>query len=170
MDKYPQAEKVLIEYLTAKKLRRTPERFHLLRVVYGIDKHFTADELYEQMRGVFRVSRATVYSNLDLFVQIGLVSKFLVINSVRYEKCLGMKPHYHMICTKCGEIKEFEDSKISSAIELARCPRFIRHSYSLSVLGFCYKCQAKANRAKRKQQSEDESLQNKRKTTKNDKG
>ncbi len=151
MDKYLQAEKILREYMEEKKLRRTPERFHLLRAVYGFDKHFTADQLYEYMLRIYRVSRATVYSNLDLFVQAGLVVKTLVLNSVQYEKCLGMKPHHHMICTRCGAVREFEDPKIDLAVNSARYVRFMRHSYSLCVFGICYKCQAKVNREKRKQ-------------------
>lgn len=152
MDKYPQAEQILIDYLTKKNLRKTPERFHLLRTVYGYDKHFTADELYEHMKQFYRVSRATVYSNLDLFVQVGLVVKTLVLNSVQYEKCLGMNPHHHMICTQCGAVKEFEDSRIETAVNSAKYRRFKRHTYSLCVYGLCYKCQAKINRQKRKEE------------------
>lgn len=150
MDKYTQAVELLLQYITEKKLRRTPERFHLLKAVYDYDKHFTADELYEHMKSKFRVSRATVYSNLDLFVQAGLVVKTLVLNSVQYEKCLGMKPHHHMICTQCGAVKEFEDEKIDYAVNSIKYRRFKHNTYSLCVYGLCYKCQAKVNRAKRK--------------------
>lgn len=153
MDFYKQAEEILTTYITEKKLRKTPERFHLLKAVYEYDGHFTADELHEYMQGIFRVSRATVYSNLDLFALAGLVVRNLVGNSIQYEKCLGMKTHYHMICSVCGTVREFSDASIAKAVDSARYQKFVRQNYSLNVYGVCYKCQAKINRAKRAQKA-----------------
>lgn len=139
---------ILHRFLEGKKMRKTPERFAMLAEIYSISGHFKADELYERMIPKFRVSRATVYKNLDLFAQAGLVMRTLVGNTTEYEKCVGETPHYHMVCVLCGAVKEFTDENISKALDGVKYRRFKRRSASVNVYGICYKCQARIKRSR----------------------
>lgn len=66
----------LSQYLEAKKLRKTPERYAILDKIYATSEHFDVDLLYEMMsESEYRVSRATVYNTIDLLVDAGLVRK-----------------------------------------------------------------------------------------------
>ena len=59
----------LSQYLEAKKLRKTPERYAILDKIYATSEHFDVDLLYEMMsESEYRVSRATVYNTIDLLV------------------------------------------------------------------------------------------------------
>lgn len=156
MDDIQRATDILNQFMTDKRMRKTPERFHLLEAVYTYNGHFTADELYEKMQKSFRISRATVYSALDLFVRAGLVVKNILGNTIEYEKCLGMKSHCHMVCTVCGMTKEFTNAKIEQDLETAKYSKFIKQNYTVNVFGVCYKCQAKINRQRRMNRVEEE--------------
>ena len=156
MDDIQRAKDILSQFMADKRMRKTPERFHLLEAVYTYHGHFTADELYEKMQKSFRISRATVYSALDLFVKAGLVVKNILGNTIEYEKCLGMKSHCHMVCTVCGSIKEFTNSRIEHDIESAKYSKFIKQNFSVNVFGICYKCQAKLNRQRRMNRVEED--------------
>lgn len=150
MDEQFQHEKeILTNYLDENHLRHTRERYAILEAVYEHDGHFTADEMHVYVQKKLRVSRATVYSALDLLVNIGLASRTLVANSIQYEKHYATT-HFHMVCTQCGATKEFSDAKIDNAVNNARYLRFKKHDYTLTVFGICYKCQAKMNREKKK--------------------
>ena len=146
-----QVRDILDQYLKSHKLRRTPERYALLEEIYQQERHFKADELHQTMLQKFRVSRATVYNSLDLFVHLGLVMRTLVDNVVEYEKCYGRKIHYHMICSVCGSVKEFTDPRIALSVNTAKYSRFTPQSYSLNVYGICNKCRRKIEKTNKQQ-------------------
>ena len=85
----------LSQYLEAKKLRKTPERYAILDKIYATSEHFDVDLLYEMMsESEYRVSRATVYNTIDLLVDAGLVRKHQFGNHpAQYEK--SPSPHLH---------------------------------------------------------------------------
>ena len=91
----------LSQYLEAKKLRKTPERYAILDKIYATSEHFDVDLLYEMMsESEYRVSRATVYNTIDLLVDAGLVRKHQFGNHpAQYEKSYNMVNHHHLICT-----------------------------------------------------------------------
>ena len=72
-----QARQNLTDYLRLNSLRNTPERNALLEVVYSTDVPMQAEELARLMTegGRLRISRATVYNNLRLFEEAGLLRK-----------------------------------------------------------------------------------------------
>ena len=71
------ARQRLIDFLRLNSLRNTQERNVLLETIYSSDISFTAEELSRQMLidSRIRISRATVYNNLALFEDAGLVRK-----------------------------------------------------------------------------------------------
>ena len=89
----------LSQYLEAKKLRKTPERYAILDKIYATSEHFDVDLLYEMMsESEYRVSRATVYNTIDLLVDAGLVRKHQFGNHpAQYEKSYNMVNHHHLI-------------------------------------------------------------------------
>ena len=64
---YLAVKKIFIDYLMRCKLRKTPERFAILKEIYSINGHFDIDSLYNIMKdNKYRVSRATLYNTIDL--------------------------------------------------------------------------------------------------------
>ncbi len=110
-----QVIKILDKHLELKRLRKTPERYAIVKEVYSFKHHFDADELYSQMiKKKYRVSRATIYNTLELLVSLELVSRHVFKdNLAKYEKSFGFRQHDHIILDN-DEIIEFCDPRIQS--------------------------------------------------------
>ncbi|MCS7188715.1 MAG: transcriptional repressor [Bacteroidia bacterium] len=114
-----QAKAILEAYLTQKGLRRTEERYKILKAIYEDLTHFDADSLYHHLlKGGYRLSRATVYNTLELLLACGLIKRYTFgEGSTVYERSLGRRQHDHLICLDCGFIQEFCDPQMAYVVE-----------------------------------------------------
>ncbi len=133
---------ILTEYLQANGHRKTPERYAILDMIYSITGHFGIDELYHYMEteGEFRVSRATLYNTIILFIDANLVIKHQFGTSSQYERAYRNQTHHHMICTECGKVTEFQDDNLKLAVSNTKLKKFTASHYSLYIYGICSKC------------------------------
>lgn len=131
------------QYLADHHLRKTPERFALLDKALTLPGHFGVDLLYESMESSgYHVSRATIYSTLELLVDCGLLNRHLFgTRKTVYEVALGS--HFHLVCNACGNVREIEEDQFS---QLARLDLgdFTPTYCSTMVYGICGACAAKA--------------------------
>lgn len=131
------------KFLNAKRMRKTPERFEILRCVMETKGHFDVDNLYTglEQRG-YHVSKATIYSTLELLCSSGMIRKLLFdTHQARYEH--AELTHSHLVCTQCGEIREINLAEIDSRLSAMTYPDFTPVYVSTCVYGVCDKCRAK---------------------------
>jgi Fur family ferric uptake transcriptional regulator len=142
---------ILTEYLKVHGHRKTPERYAILDTIYSIDGHFDIDSLHLRMleEEHFRVSRATLYNTILLFIHAGLVIRHKFANSSQYEKAYNNETHHHQICTQCGKVIEFQDDTLRQAIDNTKIKGFHQSHYTLYIYGLCNKCD-RANKRKLK--------------------
>lgn len=77
---------ILDTYLECNHHRKTPERYAVLDAVYSIDGHFTLEELDAELtKRNFRVSRATLYNTMHLFIELRLVMRHSLVDGTKYE-------------------------------------------------------------------------------------
>lgn len=140
------------DYLKQQGLRKTPERFAILEAIYVKEGHFTPEALLEDIlnKQNFRLSRATVYNNLELMLGAGLVKRHLFKNGVRYEKNVDFESHNHLICSICGKVIECKDEGVMNAIETMRVKKFTMTGYTLYIYGLCSRCLAAQKRKQKK--------------------
>jgi Fur family ferric uptake transcriptional regulator len=70
------AHSVFQDYLEKNNLRKTPERFAILREVYSINEHFDVESLFAHMKTrKYHVSRATIYNTIEHLLNCDLITK-----------------------------------------------------------------------------------------------
>ncbi len=150
------ASAAFTQYMTARKLRKTPERYAILAKVFGTASHFSIDSLHSQLESDgYHVSRATVYNTIELLLDAGLVRRHTFgSQSPQYEKITGISRHYHLVCTACGRVKEIRDPDIDAILESRRYPAFHPAYADLNVYGTCASCMRKLRSRKKKKQTE----------------
>ncbi|MEM2126322.1 MAG: transcriptional repressor [Candidatus Methanosuratincola sp.] len=113
-----QAQTALENYISQKGLRRTGERYEILRAIYTELTHFDAEGLHRHLisKG-HRISRATIYNTLELLTECGLVKRYnFGEGRMLYERSLGRRQHDHILCLDCGHIQEFCDPKLGPLV------------------------------------------------------
>lgn len=128
--------------------RLTEERKALLRIICDYSGHF----LPEDIAGVARskghaISLTTVYRNLPLLVEAGIVRRAPVGDSpdrggIRYEPVWNRAHHDHLTCSRCGREVEFSYPAIEVLQEaVAQEYGFTLERHHLELIGTCPECQ-----------------------------
>jgi Fur family ferric uptake transcriptional regulator len=136
------------KFLQDGQYRITAERFEVLDAVLAWNDHFDADNLFIYLKNNdSKVSRATVYKTLNLLHECGLVSRYRFSQGhAQYEKTTDRPHHDHMVCTRCGAIIEFENSRVERLQDDA-CAQygFVPNYHSFQIFGTCLECRTNAN-------------------------
>jgi len=137
-----QEEQLFVEHLRARGLRVTPERRALLREIFAQHRHIDAEEILAAVRASgHAISRATVYRNLELLVEAGLVSRVRAGARTVYEHLHPGFRHDHVACRDCGRLVEFVSPAISALLgEICRAHDFVADGNELQVVGRCRSC------------------------------
>lgn len=98
---------------TARQFRK---RNAILACLRASREHPGAEAIYEMARKIEPdISLATVYRNLQLFRQQGLiVSVGTVGGTERFDG--NVTPHTHFICTECGAVQDLEQIVLPEAL------------------------------------------------------
>lgn len=86
-----------------KQQRNTKQRQLILDVVRASCDHPSADQIYLNARAIDdKISRGTVYRNLNLLVQNGELLHVKVSGADRFDYRLDF--HHHILCTECSTV------------------------------------------------------------------
>lgn len=140
IDNSADTESVLVAYLNDRGLRKTPERFAILRKILEMNSHFEVDALHAAIEADgYHVSRATVYNTVELLEEAGILRKLsLGHNSSVFE--LHRDNHIHLICKKCGKISEVDNPAVIASLMRLKSNAFSPESFDVKVYGLCSDC------------------------------
>ena len=145
----------LTRYMEEKAMRKTPERYEILRVAGLANGIFTIDELmgFMQKHGEFQVSRATLFNTMELFNEAGLAIKHSLATAAHYEMRTDSNPKAYIICRQCNTITKVSTGTARLALQNLHVRYFSIEEKLLYMHGICRKCQAKNRQEARKQKS-----------------
>jgi len=135
-----------VDQLKSGGVRMTPQRYAILEYLMETDVHPTADDIFQTLSPQYpSLSVATVYNNLKLFVEAGLVRELTYgDDSSRFDADLS--DHYHAICTVCGSMVDFEHPPVKAVEEEAeRSTGFLVQGHRMEIYGICPTCRGGSN-------------------------
>ena len=95
-------------------IRCTPQRIEIFRKVLQSEDHPDAVSIYEDIRkNVPSVSLDTVYRNLWLFIDLGLITTLgQRRDRLRFDR--NVDSHHHFYCTQCGIALDFDSDEFNA--------------------------------------------------------
>lgn len=140
----------LLEELTAKGVRLTPQRRALVEVIQSSTEHLDASSLLDRARKAEpNLDRATVYRTIDLLKKHRLIDELDLMHlegEKHFYEVKTRREHIHLACFRCGRIDEFASplfERLKS--EISKQTGFTIRVTRLEVGGSCRACAAAAS-------------------------
>jgi len=123
-----------------RKTRRSESREKILAYLRGTKEHPSAHMIYNALYSDNpTLSPATVYNNLKLFEEQGLVIRVANVNGVeRYDA--NTSDHVHFVCEKCGAVIDIMDADIQGAKKTCQVGQAKINSIQIVLHGTCESC------------------------------
>ncbi len=131
-----------LEQLNTTGVRITPQRHAILTYLVESMGHPTADDIYRALEPNFpSMSVATVYNNLKMFIEAGMVRELTYgDNSSRFDA--NVSDHHHVICQSCGKIEDFSYPSLEDVGKQAeKSTGFEVKGLRMELYGLCKSCQ-----------------------------
>jgi Fur family transcriptional regulator, peroxide stress response regulator len=122
----------------------THQRQVVYEAVVASHGHHSPEDIYATVRRrIPSISLATVYNNLRLFIECGLLREV----SPHADTLLvdgNLKPHHHAVCSRCKSVQDIE----GEFINFKRLSRQVPDGFDLTqplieVFGLCRRCSVK---------------------------
>jgi Fe2+ or Zn2+ uptake regulation protein len=123
--------------------RRSTEQRQLIQdILQHADGHLDADDIYQRARLKSPgISLSTVYRNLQMFKELGLIKEHQFGSRRCYEAAPRGK-HHHLVCLGCGRVFEFKcPSSERLKDEISRKEGFRVTEAEVCLAGYCPECQ-----------------------------
>ena len=126
-------------------MRLTTQRQIILEELGKVTSHPTANEVYDMVRRRLpRIGLGTVYRNLELMADIGIILK-LEVGGTQKRFDATVVPHYHIRCSSCGKVNDINiavQEQINIVAEKASNYKILGHHIEFS--GICSSCTKEA--------------------------
>ncbi len=123
-------------------LRLTTQRQVILEELNKVKTHPTANELYDMVRKRLpRIGLGTVYRNLELMAENGMILKIEVGGSQkRFDATTDN--HYHIRCSQCGKVDDIDVPVITDLVkEASATSSYQIIGHHIEFTGICSECQ-----------------------------
>ncbi|PZD95043.1 transcriptional repressor [Paenibacillus sambharensis] len=129
---------LIVRRLELAGLRVTSQRRTLLQIFSEADGFLQSRELYERMARVYPgVSYDTIYRNVRLMRDAGIVEQFDFDDGFKYKLSCVDHHHHHLICLGCDAILPLPFCPMT-AFEAPSSFIIVRHKFE--VYGYCQHC------------------------------
>lgn len=130
----------LLETLGEQGYRDTGPRRAVASAIASKDRHFTAEELHDELPNV---GRATVFRSLKILVDAGVLCRVLLEDGHLHYQLSRRGHHHHLLCVECGTSQDLMGCDIEGQLhEVAAAHKFELSGHWLEVYGRCQNCLA----------------------------
>ncbi len=122
-------------------VRLTPFRQEIIKILTQSDDPLSIKELVQVSPLLSKVNKTTLYRNLELLINKGIVCAVMVNANATCYELASLAHHHHAVCTECHKVMDVP------------CPQNLQHSPQTQANGFqtsdmdiiyhglCAKCQ-----------------------------
>ena len=149
-------------------VRLTRQRELLFEIIHNSHAHLNADRLYELAKERDpKISRVTVYRTLKVLKQEGLIDELDLLHhegDQHYYETRLKREHAHVVCLRCGAVKEFFGRPLQNLKEQIESDFGFRILVARTeVGGYCADCQGSvAEEAEARPESVEDTAPNRR--------
>jgi Fur family transcriptional regulator, peroxide stress response regulator len=125
-------------------LAATHQREIIFEAVVAAPGHYSPEQIYAVVKQrIPSVSLATIYNNLRLFVEKGLLREVTPHSStLRVDG--NLKAHHHLVCTRCKSVQDVAGDFVDFKQLARQAPGgFDLSEPMIEVFGLCPRCRAK---------------------------
>src|ERR1700678_4763459 len=122
----------------------THQRQVVYEAVVASHGHYSPEDIYAAVRrSIPSISLATVYNNLRLFIECGLLREVSPhASTLRVDG--NLEPHHHLVCSRAQKVQEVE----ADLVDFKKLSRHLPEGFDLTqplveVFGLCRRCSAK---------------------------
>ncbi len=122
-------------------MRLTSQRQVILEELKKVTSHPTANEVFDMVRKRLpRIGLGTVYRNLDLLAEKGIIRK-LEVGGEQKRFDGDTSPHYHIRCVKCSRVEDiFIERRRELEARAASCCDYKILDHHVQFSGICSSC------------------------------
>lgn len=133
---------VFLERLKVNGYKLTPQRKQILETLLSLGARASARDVHRMIRQKTpSVSLDTVYRNLRLLVEIGLVHQISVQSGAVFELADEQRHHHHLVCVDCEKIICIPYCPESQSYKChAEAAGFSVLGHTFEIYGRCAKC------------------------------
>ena len=132
----------------AAETKQFRKRNAILECLRNTDLHPSAETLHQMLQKTHPdISLATVYRNLALFKNQGVITSLGAVNGIERFDAIT-EPHVHFICSCCSSVRDLPQMEIPESLcsQVADSTGGQVDSCQLIFTGICRECLAKTHR------------------------
>ncbi|MDP5275715.1 Fur family transcriptional regulator [Chengkuizengella axinellae] len=131
----------ILTLLSKQGFKVTEQRKFLIELFINNENYLTAKDVYKKMSYKYSgLSFDTVYRNLRLMKEIGVIEQFVFEDGIKFKiRCEDDSHHHHLICLECEKTYSINYCPVQYVPELPDEFQIVNHKFEL--YGFCKECQ-----------------------------
>ncbi|PYZ94281.1 transcriptional repressor [Salipaludibacillus keqinensis] len=120
--------------------KHTDKRLDMLQLFSDESRYIAAKDVLESLQDKYKgLSFDTIYRNLSLFSQLGILETTELDGEKKFRfSCSTDHHHHHLICLDCGKTKHIDECPMVTSPISDEGFQVVGHKFE--VYGYCEKC------------------------------